>query len=171
MYSAQGKKKYQNKLLTKSGFTLIELLVVIVTMFIVFSVGMANYRDFQRRKILEGAVNRVKSHLRLAQEMALSGTKPADCVTSNLALLNVTFQKDSTTTYSIQGLCSDGVLHSYGATYSLEPDYIDIVITGPGSVVFNTLGRGVVSDVTFVLSQTSTGEFNNIKITKGGEIN
>jgi hypothetical protein len=145
-------------------------------MFIVFSVGMENYRDFQRRKTLEGAVNRVKSHLRLAQEMALSGTKPADCVTSNLALVNVTFQRDSTITYSIHGLCTDGInppaLYSYDASYSLEPDYTGIEITGPLLIEFNTLGRGVKTDVDLIytLTQPTTGNLDNITVTKGGEI-
>lgn len=160
---------------TKRGFTLIELLIVILTMFLIFTVGMANYRDFQRRKALEGAVSRVKSHLRLAQEMAMSGAKPADCITSNLTLLNITFQLDSTTTYSIHGLCTDGVTPAlyqhFGADYDLLPEYPEIEITGPSTVVFNVLGKGVVSNATLRLTQTSTSAITDIVITKGGEIN
>ncbi len=181
MYSARNKniklhKKFRLSRSAKRGFTLIELLIVIITMFLIFSVGMANYREFQRRKALEGAVTRVKSHLRLAQEMAMSGAKPADCISSNLTLLNITFRIDSTTTYSIHGLCTDGVnppaLYQHlGASYNLLPEYPEIGITGPAMVVFNVLGKGVVSDATLRLTQTSTGTIKDIVITRGGEIN
>ena len=60
----------------KSGFTLIELMVVMLIMSLLFGLGFANFRDFQRRQILEGAVRAVKGDLRYAQELALAGRKP-----------------------------------------------------------------------------------------------
>ena len=70
----------QKKILFKNGFSLVELLTVISIMTVLFGFGYSNYRDFQRRQHLESAVRMIKSDLRLAQEMALAGRKPSDCV-------------------------------------------------------------------------------------------
>ena len=153
-----------------AGFTLIEFIVAIMIIFLVFTVGMANVRGFQRRKVLEGAAIRVVSHLRLAQQMAMSGAKPAGC--ADFQLLSVTFSVDTTNTYTIIAQCSDGHDHSYQTTsYSLLPDYSGIGFNvSPPDVVFNILGRGVVEDVTLTLTQDVTSESRNIIITQGGEI-
>lgn len=55
------------------GYTFVELLVVIATMVILFGVGYANLRDYQKRQYLESARRMVVSDLKLAQEYALAG--------------------------------------------------------------------------------------------------
>jgi prepilin-type N-terminal cleavage/methylation domain-containing protein len=67
-----------------SGFTLIELLVVISVMVLIFGLGYANFRGFRRRQMVESAARQIRGDLRLAQEQALAGAKPAtDCPTLN----------------------------------------------------------------------------------------
>ena len=48
-------KKIIRKISKSNGFTLIELLIVVVTMTLLFGVGFANYRDFQKREYLKTA--------------------------------------------------------------------------------------------------------------------
>jgi type II secretory pathway pseudopilin PulG len=178
MYLAQSKKKQNTKSKTDNprfinGFTVLELLIVIMTMFLVFTVGMANLRGFQRRRVLEGAVVQVKSHLRLAQEMAISGAKPPAC--SALKLESITFQRDVTTPtiYHIRARCTDFVNPTINvpvATYDLDPEFAGINIGSTALVTFLTLGKGVLSDVNLSLSQPETGATQTVTITKGGEI-
>ena len=67
--------------LPTQGFTIVELVVVIGTMAILFSLGYANNREFQRRQQLESVVREFKVDMRLAQQLALTGKKPAGCAT------------------------------------------------------------------------------------------
>lgn len=175
MYSARIKNKnakHKSERLLITGFTILELLIVVVTMVLVFSVGMANFRGFQRRRALEGAVIRVKSHLRLAQEMATSGAKPSACAA--LKLDSITFQRDVTTStiYHIRARCTDGAttINSPISTYNLDPEFNGINITDTTLVTFLTLGRGVVGSPIITLSQPSTGASIPITISSGGEI-
>lgn len=90
------------------GFSLVELLIVIFVMGLIFSVGVANYRDFSRRKQIEAVANQVKSDLELAKQNALSGVKPdhVNCNSPNILLgYRLVFQP---TGYTVQANCSAG---------------------------------------------------------------
>ena len=166
MYSARNKiQPFRLK-----GFTILELIIVIVITSLVFSVGVAGFRGFQRRSNLEGAVIRVKSHLRLAQQMALSGVRHADCITLGYSMESIVFQIDSSTTYSIREICTDGtstITSSPINSYILLPDYSGVGVSG-GPVVFKVLGGGVENLTTITLTQS--GVSTVINITEGGEI-
>lgn len=62
------------KSLKFQGFTLIEFLVVIVIIVIMTTLILANYRSSQREYSLEGAGQELITHLRRAQNMAVTGT-------------------------------------------------------------------------------------------------
>ncbi len=69
---------------SQKGFTLIELLFGISILAILFSVGYANYRDFQKRQTLEAVARTLISDLRSIQESALAGKKPQNCADETL---------------------------------------------------------------------------------------
>ena len=162
MYSARSSKKSQltsGKRFFISGFTVLELLIAIVTMSLLFTVGMAGFRGFQRRRVLEGAAVRVKSHLRLAQEMTLSGFKPATC--ASMSLVSIIFMRDGadSTKYLIKAQCTDGVnTNDYDVSaYSLAPEYSGVNINSTQQVLFLPLGKGVKDYREVNLFQTETG--------------
>ncbi|MCX7928284.1 MAG: GspH/FimT family pseudopilin [Patescibacteria group bacterium] len=104
-YSEFGK---QNRRLF--GFSFVELLMVIAIMAIVFSLGMASYRDFSRRKQIEAAVNQVRSDLDFARQNALSGVKPqnSSCNSPNTLLAYVFVAQSGS--YTIRSRCSGGTV-------------------------------------------------------------
>ena len=93
---------YKEKPPKPYGFTLIELMVVMLTMVLLFTLGYANYRQFQRRQILENYVRKVRGDLRLAQELALVGKKPAGCTT----LFGYKFIRAGEQKYELRAYCS-----------------------------------------------------------------
>lgn len=120
------------------GFTIIELLVAMsITLLLAGGVVAAfnNFNDNQR--VQQGAIS-LKSNLRLAQNKAISGDKPAGCGT--LTNYTVTF---AATSYSMQAVC-DGAPTGSTATFSL-PAGIAFSPT-PASVAFTVLtGRAGTS--------------------------
>lgn len=161
----------QKKILFKKGFSLIELLTVISIMTVLFSLGYANYRDFQRRQHLESAVRMVKADLRLAQEMALAGRKPDICGTSDL--LGYSFEiNESNDTYSIIADCRDGATEQVKLQTLPEGVEIESVVSDD-NFRFNVLGQGTdeTSEVGIGLSFPSGGvDPTGVIITPVGEI-
>lgn len=151
-----------NKLKKSPGFTLIELLIVVVTMSLMFGIGFANYRDFQGRQILQGAVEKIKGDLRFTQELALAGKKPTGCDVLN----SYTIKQSGTTTYQTLANCANG--DYIERTYNLDK-FPDVQIDSwTIDTTFRILGRGVVSNSTIVLERGS--EVQTIEVKKGGDI-
>lgn len=69
-------KNYKSKI-NNFGFTLIELLMVLFIISVLFGLGYTNYRDYSRRQLLNTAVRQMEEDIRLIQEKAISGVKPA----------------------------------------------------------------------------------------------
>jgi prepilin-type N-terminal cleavage/methylation domain-containing protein len=158
----------------KKGFTLVELLVVISIMVLLFSIGYANYRDFQRRQHLEGAVRMIKADLRLAQEMALAGRKPQYpsgnvCEISTLG--GYSFIRLSQNSYRIDAICS-GVVTVKGPE-TLASGVEMASFSGGNTIFFRVLGRGIdaASDITITLTFPEAGIApRQIVVTPAGEI-
>ncbi|SRR4030042_6579661 len=181
MYSARDKKKQlQIKSLrlgeptARRGYTLLELLIVIVTMVLVSTVGMASYRSFQRRKVLDGSALKVQSDLRLAQEMSLSGKKPSACA-SYTAIDYIQLLRTSNSRYVIQVRCNHEATSVDIKSYDLNPQFQGVTFNPLFSnIIFNPLGRGIkmaTEPTVITLFQSATGTRKYIKIYKSGEMN
>ncbi|KKQ98743.1 MAG: hypothetical protein UT24_C0001G0024 [Candidatus Woesebacteria bacterium GW2011_GWB1_39_12] len=147
------------------GYTLIELLIVMMTMVLLFGLGFANYRGFQRRQSLEGVVRMVKADLRLAQANALSGKKPSSGNCSAVAS-NILY-------YSFAYVDSD--TYAYGAVCPTESNIKQVDITGAtmsafSEIRFNVLGRGTNITGQTVITITSGAGSKDITVRSGGTI-
>jgi len=163
----------QTKLIKQvSGFTLIELMVVVSLIAIMFSIGLASYNTFNRNQILQQAAEETRSNLRLAQNYALVGQKPAGC--AGLTLKGYNFVT-TVHTYSINAVCSDDSISGPIKTVDLSSKNISISVNPnpPATIVFLVLARGVdtgnVQDKTITLS-TPSGLNRVIEISTEGVI-
>jgi len=155
--------------MTKCGYTLIELLVAITILGIIFGAGYISFRDFSRRQALTAAVRTVSGDVRLTQEMALSGKKPAGCIT-----LNGYKFKIAPDSYDIVAACNFpeveydvkvGVPLPIGVTMAAQPS---------SSIYFKVLGQGTNilegSPEVVTLTQVNSGQTQTVTVTSGGEI-
>ncbi len=141
-----------NQYFIVKGFTYVELLVAMSVMLLLFGVGFANYRDFQRRQQVESAARTVLSDLRLAQESALSGRKICP---ANEVLLNYSFQYVDQDTYSILEVC----------TPILAPTITVIKSVDLQGALFDNINS------TFITSADTGGVIKFLPIGKGTNIN
>ena len=173
--SSELRTRLRRNLVNAHGFTLIELLVVIMIMGLLFGFGYANYRGFQRRQQLEGVVREFKTNLRLAQQLALTGKKEAECAT--LEGYRVRRVGNS---YEIGAVCDGSEACNNTPSYCIKtvqmPPNISInaflvVPLGPGNQFrFLVLSKGVDSSATVTFTHTATGDTRSVEITPSGEI-
>src|SRR3990172_5731384 len=128
------------------GFTLIELVIVIGVMALLFGFGYASYREFARRQMVNGAVIQLRSNLRLAQQLALSGKKPeSGCNTLNSYQFYLNYSLFNPDQYEIRPRC-DGSEYALITKTVIFPKGVHFSSTTGlfGSLRFNVLVRGVV---------------------------
>ena len=148
-----------------SAYTLIEILIVISIIGILMGVGLVQYRDYARRQALSSATMSMVANLRLVQEYALSGKKPATgCISLDGYRFKIVPPK-----YMIHAMCDDVEGPKVGDDIKV-PD--DITISPTGEVVFKVLGAGtkLTGDFVIKVTQESTLNYQNITITKDGKI-
>jgi len=155
----------------KKGYTLIEILVGLTIVALIFAIGYVNFRDFSRRQALVGYARTIKGDLRVAQESALAGKKPADIFCDPPSVLNsYYFNVVSASNYQITASCSGGNVIVKDVT--LPSDVAISISTNP--VLFKILGEGTnvpsATPTTITLTQAGTGNTRVITITSGGEI-
>lgn len=152
--------------INSKGYTLIELLVVITISVIIFSVGIAGYREFSRRQALTGVLKQVKADLRLAQQLALTGQKPSG-VTCN-SLDSYTFTSTGSTYQLIAKCINPAVITSAIKTVDMP---VNTTIS-TGTVVFKILGQGTSLDnpLTFTITNSTAGTTGTVIVGTGGDI-
>lgn len=132
------------------GFTFIELLIVLIITGLIFGVGFANYRDYQKRQVLESAARLVISDLRAAQENASAGVKPAtgSCSASSQSALNgYELYISAAGSYNIRVNCvaATEIVKTVNlptpVQFTASPNYIQNGTT-VSTILFNILGRG-----------------------------
>ena len=149
------------------GYTLIELLVGLSIIAIIFSVGLAGYREFSRRQALTGVSKQLKADLRLAQQLALTGQKPEDVSCNTLD--GYIFSRVSASSYRLLADCA-GIATPY--VYKEVDLGTDITLTSTNTnFTFKVLGQGtdLTAINTITLTHTS-GNQNSMVIGIGGDV-
>ena len=167
------RKNYQSNFIL-SGYTLIELLVTLTIVGLLFGFGFVNFRDFSRRQSLQGAAEKIRGDLRLAQSDALSGQKPSSgCPTLDSYGFNVT----STTSYSLYAYCTSGKQVDIKDVTLPSDISISISPSTLNPIKFKVLGQGTnipasptPATATITLTQANTGSTARITVTAGGQI-
>lgn len=156
--------------MNQKAYTLVELLVGLSIMAIIFSVGLAGYREFSRRQALTGVSKQLKADLRLIQQLAITGQKPGGL---SCDILNgYTFTRVSSSNYKLLANCVSNVGVDSSPEYKNVDLGTDISLTSTNpSVKFKVLGQGtnLVAPNTLVLTHTS-GNTNTMTIGIGGDI-
>ena len=143
----------------KSAYTLIEILIGLTLVTIVFTIGLAGYRDFSRRQVLSGASKKVISDLRLAQQKASIGQKPDLCTTLNG--YGVDFNLNSST-YTVFADCSNNDITETTTTLDGVASSTDFTI------IFKTLGHGTNLAATQLINLYYLGDISKtVSITVG----
>ncbi|WKZ25735.1 MAG: prepilin-type N-terminal cleavage/methylation domain-containing protein [bacterium] len=147
-----------------SGYTLIELLVGISIIGIVFSIGLAGYREFSRRQELVGVIKRIVADLRLSQQLAIGGQKPEGEVCN--VLDGYSFSRISQTEYNLIANCSN-------ANHIIKvvelPSNVSLT---QGSVMFKALGQGtnLEENLTFTVTNVVSSSTGTVTIGVGGNV-
>lgn len=155
------------------GYTLIEILVGLSIIGLLFGFGYSSFRDFSRRQALSGTAKKIQGNIRLAQQEALSGRKPnnAFCNSPN-TLTGFGLDIYSTSAYRIIAICSGGNVTIRDIPL---PTGISIGIPSPNPIIFKVVGQGTNitqgSSVSISITQTATGELNQISISSSGDVN
>lgn len=142
-----------------------------VTMTILFSLGSANYRDFSRARELEGWARKVEGDLRLAQQYASVGRKPA--VGCNV-LDGYEFEVNDASNpqdYTISPNC-EGTALTAVKTVEL-PEHVSIIAPAINPILFKVLEQGTNLTTTtpsITVNVSAYGMFQGIIVTSGGEI-
>lgn len=150
----------------KKGFTLIEILVATTLIAVLFSLSLSYYNRFNRSQTLSQAINNLKSDIRLAQDKALAGEKPTQCLAVTLVGYKVKFVNNST--YQMTVLC-DGSEYSVSGKESISLPTGVAKSAGASEVFFRVLGYGVDQAITFTLSYQGVGQ-KTISVSKTGEV-
>lgn len=150
--------------MNSKGYTLIELLVGVSIVAIIFGVGFISYREFSRRQSLTGVTKQLIGNLRLAQQLALTGQKPAGqtCTT----LVGYMISRTSTTSYNLIGSCSN-------ANHVIKTVDMPLNTTiSAGSVTFKVLGQGtsLSSPLIFTITNIQANTSGTVTIGIGGDI-
>ena len=145
----------------KTGFTLIELLVVISVATILFSLGWAQYNNFNRQQILKQTALELKSDLVHAQELALSGKK--ECLGLFEGVL-VIFGEES---YTLNASCSQGSdVVLLGEAYRF-PEGVRKT-GGPEEILFKTLVGGADLEAEEMITLSGLGLEAKLEVAPSG---
>lgn len=159
----------------KRGYTLIELLIVIVIISLITGIGLATYRDYQRRQEVVNVARQLKSDIRLAQEYAQAGIKPSGCGPD--ALQGYAFRADpdqSPQSYYLTAYCNNTELLPRTKEVTL-PANVTMTTTLPTTgllLIFKALTQGtnIPSGETYRIRISGGGTSTQIIIAASGEI-
>lgn len=157
---------------SQKGYTLIEILVGLTIIGLLFGVGYANFRGFSRRQAVLAAVKIMQGDLRLAQEMALAGQKPADAKCDSPNTLNgYNLNIVSASEYKIEANCTGGIVTVKDVILSSD---LSVSTPVPNPITFNVLGNGTNipsgQNSSIDIAQTGTGNKSTLTLTSGGQI-
>jgi len=156
----------RNKLVSMQtkGYSLLEILIVLVIIGVVFSVGIAQFRDFSRRQAVRVAARQLLGDIREIQSQALSGKKPAGCTGTFNGIRFAMTGSSGPPQYEIQAQCSTA---SPAANVKTLADSVYIQTPLPGDVVFRTVANGtnLVAGSSRVVTVCASGISGGISLT------
>lgn len=148
------------------GLTLIELMVAISLTGILAAVGIAGYREFNRRQMVTQAARKIVQDLRLAQSLAMNNQKPSNC--PSLEYYTVKFDLGSTLkSYEIFACCTNGCKELFTPTVTLPAG---LGLSGLTEARFKVLSKGVALTGGSSLTITGWSRLKTITLGEGGEI-
>lgn len=154
----------QSVAVRRQGFSLVELLLVIVIFSILFTVGVASYNNFNRKRVVRETALKLMNNLRFVQNKALSGEKPDFACD----VLNGWRLQLSANSYQIQAICDEGRPSGNVKTYSLP---IGVSLNSDtSSFLFKVLAHGVEFSGSGEVNLAGFGWTYQIKVTPSGEI-
>lgn len=148
----------------RRGFSLIELLITVAIISLLTGLTMAGYGAFNKKQTVKTEAYKLASNLRLAQQKAISGEKPAGC-TGDLQSWQITITVSS---YSQIAVCE---------TSSVTADTIIFpanISSSVGTINFSAMTGSVTNGAgtyTITGNFSGTSYFNTIEITPSGGIN
>lgn len=154
------------------GFTLIEIVIATAILMGVTGFGTANYLKFNETQTLTQAGENLKSHLRDAQNRALTGER--NCAPTR-PLNGWCFSATSTSSYKIYGSCGNiGDVETFNESDFNLPANIRLKVSaGEEKLLFQSLTRGADNSITYCLDSTLPSLSNRIyqiTVNTGGEI-
>lgn len=149
------------------GYSIIELLVVISIMIIIFTLGLANYKNFSQKQKLENIASQIKGDLRLAQEYASGARKTGVCT----ELHGYTFSRNGSSRYEVRQNCDANACNAGDVIKSITLP-TGITLSNFSCFRFNVLGRGTdrSGDIVITVNLANSSYTKNVTITKYGEI-
>jgi len=165
---ASKKPQFVNLNIVHRGFSLIELLVVLVIISLVFGLGYANFRGYQRKQAVMAAGRQIEGDLRMAQEYADQGYKPSGCG----GMSGYIFQVNSSpaNTYNIIADCGLGANNpKIKANIGLP---LGMTLTPATSIKFKVLKEGLepAAATTFTITSLVENTIVDIKVAVNGVI-
>lgn len=164
-------KKFWKFKLKNFGFTLVELLVAVSILGIIFGIGISQYIRFNRRQLVEQTALTLKNNLRLAQNKAIAGEKPSDCLTlEGYKVVFISGGEENPDSYKIIPSC--GGWESENVLVFEIPKAVRFSPL-PSPILFKTLalGTNLTQDMTITLKGFNNDEYvKTITITSSGEI-
>lgn len=146
LFSAQLQTPHKAKV--NDGYTLIELLASIVIIAVVFSVGTASFRGYQKKQYSESIARNILADVRLAQEFALSG-KVSECPPGTYLGYSISGNSDEDR-YFIQAACNlGGPQPTFMTPYKevAAPAGYNIQVRGPNTnnryIIFESQAGGI----------------------------
>ena len=148
--------------MNRKAFTLIEILVVTAIIMIVTGTGIAGYRRFNRKQILQTAAAELKSNLSLARSWAMAPRK-VSCDAQALSGYRIEIASDS---YEIYEVCDDASSSSSLIETFNFPDALNGVANE--AFLFQVLNGAVSNEVAITLGLDDMSE--KIIIKTNGQI-
>ena len=156
---------------SRFGFTLIEVLVSVGILVVLTAMGVASYNNFNEKRVVRNAADKIRSNLRLAQRKALAGEKNCDScggAVCNVALVGwyADFSSSPPQIYGECGTTKFGYKDiDLSSSVDLNTDIPD------NKILFKSLRGG--TDLADEATITITGfvdKTETVYITTGGEI-
>lgn len=156
-----------------SGYTIIEIIISIFILVIIFSIAQANYRQFILNKNLDAIKSQIISDVKLAQEYALSGKKPATCIGLNGYIFTITPNSNPNLNY--YRIMADCATDEEVKRVYLSKIAKGIIFSGSDpNILFKNLGSGTNipagTSRQITITQQTSGNTRIITISSGGDV-